>query len=333
MPAAASYRRCARGRGFQPAGLAHEQGLAQQRLQLAQVAADAGLGAAQPGGGRGQRAGLQHRDERAQQVPVGQPRPGRGLDAERLGRRVRVGAAGHGKQFRMAGKRRRAWWERRPTDTMAARSIHRFRGCRHVLFDPVFPCHPAPPLHRARRRRRGARSHAAGRLQQRTAGRRRAGLVGTAGARRRPAPLDAGACAAGTQPAQPPALACRPAPRRRDHAGVRRRAPAARDRPLRPPGADRLRRLPGAGGDRRRRTRRARGPAALPRRRAGPARAARRHRGGAAAARCPTPRCRATRCSRRSAAATRTRVPTTAPARWPRPLGRRCSRRPPRRGC
>ena len=62
--------------GREPAGRAREQRLAEQALEFAQVAAHAGLRGAQAPGGLGERAGVEHRDERTQQIPVVEPRPG-----------------------------------------------------------------------------------------------------------------------------------------------------------------------------------------------------------------------------------------------------------------
>ena len=95
----------------------------------------------------------------------------------------------------------------------------------------------------------------------------------------RPAPLDAGARPARPQSAQPPIVDRRPETRHRDHAGLRRRSPAARDRSVRPPGADRLWRVHRTRGDRRGRTRAPGERRPVPRGRAEPPRTARRQRG------------------------------------------------------
>lgn len=151
----------------------------------------------------------------------------------------------------------------------------------HLSFDPLTPGEPhdisqpnphftadAPPLDRTRRRRRcpGCARPRSGRLQHDPASGGNAGLG--AQRRARPAPLHAGPRLAGAQPTQPPALARRPATRRRNLPGAGCAAPASRDRSVRAPDLGRLRRLHRIGSDRGGRARLGRRGAALPRRRA-----------------------------------------------------------------
>ena len=126
---------------------------------------------------------------------------------------------------------------------------------------------PGPPATHppGGRRRRPGRHRGVGGLRQLDARRRPAAVARRGRHPDRSAALHARPRPAGTEPAQPTAVDCRPARGRQDPPGVRRRTAAARDRPLRPADPDRLRRLHRIGRDRRCTTQPGRAGGAVPR--------------------------------------------------------------------